>query len=81
MDELAITEVPEPRSLDGGVFMFQQVAVMREALVKGKKWDEIADYQFEHVFTMTDKDDKDLRAMAELYADDLVEGVLEPELN
>ena len=32
----------------------------------------------EEVFTMTDKDDKDIRKMAEIYTDDLAEDVLDP---
>ena len=77
MDELAITEVPEPRSIEGGgtgVFtMFQQVAQIRDSILKqGKKeggWDKVADYQKSKVFTMTDKTDTDLVMMADLYSD------------
>ncbi len=79
MDELALTEVPEPSSLGGGVFMFQQVAVMRESLLRGKNWSSIADRQFTEIFTMTDRDDVDIRAMAELYSDDTIQSVLEPD--
>lgn len=72
MDELAITEVPEPSSLGGSVFLFQQVAVMREGILKGHKdFNVVKEYQMEHVFTMTDKTDKDLLAMADLYTDGL----------
>eukprot|EP01038_Epipyxis_sp_PR26KG_P014581 gene14581-19582_t len=76
MDELSITDVPEPHSMIGGnsVFMFQQVAAMQEAIVKGKKWNEVAAYQLANIFMMTDKTDKDLIKMAELYSDGL-EGV------
>lgn len=78
MDELALTEVPDASSLGGGVFMFQQVALMRESLIKGKDWKAIADAQFTNVFTMTDRDDTDIRAMADLYSDDTIQSVLEP---
>ena len=78
MDELAVTEVPEPFAAGQNVFMFQQVSVARESIVKGKDWDAIATLQMDSVFVMTDKNDKDLRAMAELYADDLAEDVLDP---
>jgi hypothetical protein len=78
MDELSMTDVPEPHSAGGSVFMFQQVPVMRESLAKGKDWQSIVDYQMESVFTMTDRTDKFLKDMAELYTDDLIEGVLEP---
>ena len=81
MDELAITEVPEPHASGNNVFLFQQVAVARETLLKGKDWDAVANHQMDKVFTMTDKDDKDLKKMSDLYADDLAEGVLEPNAN
>ena len=34
--------------------------------------------QFENIFIMTDKTDKDLQKMSDLYSDDLAEGVLDP---
>lgn len=58
--------------------MFQQVAMVREALIKGKHWPKIADAQFSLVFTMTDRDDADIRAMADLYSDDTIQSVIEP---
>mmetsp|Transcript_23940 Transcript_23940/g.39924 ORF Transcript_23940/g.39924 Transcript_23940/m.39924 type:complete len:490 (-) Transcript_23940:232-1701(-) len=107
MDELAVTEVPEPTSLGGGssgggsVFLFQQVAVLREAILKaaaksvsapasssaststgagsgagaaGMLWAPlIAAKQKAEVFTMTDREDKDLLSMADLYSDDSLE--------
>ena len=86
MDELAIMEVPEPGSSIGGgsqnsAFLFQQVAVMREGVLRGKDWPCIADEQMRSVFTMTDRDDKDLKAMADVYADDLAEDTLMGEGN
>eukprot|EP00981_Chlorochromonas_danica_P005624 scaffold1160_cov174-Ochromonas_danica.AAC.24 len=81
MDELAVTNVPEPSSLQDSVFMLQQVAMMREKLMKNRSWPEIAARQEKEVFTMTDRTDRDLLAMANLYADDAVEAVLEPEAN
>lgn len=78
MDELAITDVPEPHASGNSVFMFQQVAVAREALLRGKDWDEVANFQMEKVFTMTDKDDKDLKKMSDLYADDSAMEALDP---
>ena len=47
-------------------------------MIKGKNWTEVADQQMETVFTMTDKDDTDIRKMADLYSDDLAEDVLDP---
>ena len=80
MDELTIMTVPEPNSLlgTGGALMFQQVARVKESIVKGSDWDEIATRQLTTIFTMTDATDSDLAQMAELYADDLSENVLEP---
>ena len=81
MDELSMTEVPEPH-LGGAnsVFMFQQVPVMRETLLKGKDWQACADLQMDTVFVVTDREDKFLKKMADLYSDDLAEAVLEPQL-
>jgi hypothetical protein len=78
MDELAVTEVPEPTSLGSSVFLFQQVATMREAITRGRKWPEVAEQQVQEVFTMTDRDDKDLLRMADLYADDMPEALEQP---
>jgi len=54
------------------------VAVFREQLLKGCNWDQIAAYQTNEIFTMTDRTDEDLRRLAALYSDDLAENVLEP---
>ncbi len=78
MDELAISEVREPSESSNSIFMFQQVSIVREKIIKNKNWSDVANYQMSHVFTMTDRDDKDLKRMADLYADDAVENVLEP---
>lgn len=77
MDELAVMDVPENAGQDS-IFMFQQVAVEREKLIKGRDWDAAADKAMDDIFTMTDKDDKDLRRMADLYADDALGEVMEP---
>ncbi len=72
MDELAVTDVPDPSSTGGSVFLFQQVAAVREGILKGHKADDFQGvrlYQLEQVFTMTDKSDKDLISMADLYTD------------
>ena len=50
----------------------------REKLVKGKDWESIAKMQIEEIFTMTDKDDSDLRRLADLYSDDRVGNILDP---
>lgn len=78
MDELAIMEVPDMHSVGSSFLMLQQVAVARESILKGKIWPEVAAAQLRGVFTMTDRDDPDLRRIAELYSDDLAEDVLDP---
>lgn len=78
MDELAVTEVPEPTSLGSSVFLFQQVAAMREAILRGQRWPEVAQAQIDTVFTMTDREDRDILKMADLYADDLPEALDQP---
>ncbi|CAM9226068.1 unnamed protein product [Ectocarpus fasciculatus] len=75
MDELAITEVPDHSSA-GSVFMFQQVSVVRETIIKDRDWDAVAAYQLSNVFTMTDRTDTDLHQLADMYADESVSGVL-----
>lgn len=77
MDELAVANVPDASNSDN-IFLFQQVALITESIVKGKDFQTIAKQQLEDVFTMTDRTDKDLREMAELYADDSVEHILDP---
>ena len=79
MDELSVTDVPEPLSVGDSAFLLQQVAVTREGLLKGKNWSEVADLQMENVYTMTDKTDKDLIKMSDLYSDDLAGGVMDPQ--
>lgn len=74
MDELAIVDVPDQSSA-GSVFLFQQVSVMRESLLKNKNWADVAAHQLQHVFTMTDRTDTDLRKLADMYADDSVSGL------
>ncbi len=78
MDELTVMNVPEPNSLSGdSVFLFQQVASVADAITKGKDFAKVAEYQLANVFTMTDRDDVDLLAMADLYSDDAVEHVMD----
>eukprot|EP00605_Chrysophyceae_sp_TOSAG23-4_P000190 GSChrysophyteH1.ASY1.ANO1.226.1 assembled CDS len=77
MDELQLSEVGQDNHQN--VFNFQQVSLKRESLLKNKDWPKVADLQMETVFTMTDKDDKDVRKMADLYADDDIQDVLEPD--
>jgi len=76
MDELALSEVGVDNHQN--VFQFQQVSRKRESLLKDKDWGKVADLQMETVFTMTDRDDKDIRLMADLYANDDVQDMLDP---
>jgi hypothetical protein len=78
MDELTVMNVPDANSLtgaSGNVFLFQQVAPLYDTILKGKNFQSIANEQKESVFVMTDKNDKDLLSMAELYSDDSIEHV------
>ena len=79
MDELAVMDVPESSNGNGSVFMLQQVSVQREKLIKNRDWKAAADRAMKEVFTMTDRDDMDLRRMADLYADDEVGEILDPQ--
>ena len=78
MDELSMMEVPAPGLGSGGVLQLQQVALFRESLLRRADWPATARFQREHVFMLADRDDPDLKKLAELYSDDLVENVLEP---
>lgn len=77
MDELSIAETA-PEASGASAFLFEQVAVERERLLKGKNWSRIADEQVKQIFTMTDRDDKDLRRMVDLYVDDVNTEIIEP---
>ena len=92
MDELTIADATggsaanrsalDASSLSANAFvMLQQVAVVRDKLLRGTNWDSIATHTIEKVFTMTDATDRDLKLIADVYADDLAEDVLEPLAN
>ena len=82
MDELAISDASNQggASVGDNLFKFQQVAVYRERVLKGKDWKEIAKAQLTYIFTMTDATDPYLKRMADMYCDEAVEGVLEPSV-
>ena len=74
MDELSMREAADqPTHLsstpNNSAFVLEQVAALREGLIRGADWAEIARVQKESVFTMTDASDADVRRMAELYGD------------
>lgn len=69
----------DPTGGNGSVFLLQQVSVFREKLIQNKDWDLISQKQIEEVFTMEDKNDSDLRSLAGLYSDDVVEDIVEPQ--
>ena len=73
MDELAIAEVPEPSSSMDNVFLFQQVAVTREKVIKGRDWQQIADSLLSLLSEINDKNDPDLKTLAYLYTQDIDE--------
>lgn len=80
MDELAMSDGSQDPAANAtsSLFKFQQVAVYREKLLKNKNWKTIALEQLRLTFTMTDRTDRFLTKMANLYCDDAVEGLLEP---
>lgn len=63
----------------GSVFLLQQVSVFREKLIQNKDWKVISRKQIDEVFTMEDRNDPDLRSLAGLYSDDIVEEIMEPQ--
>lgn len=72
MDELTIMKAPEA-ALAGSKLVMEAVPVLRESLIASAKgdWDAEAAWIMESIFSKTsDKDDKGLRAMAELYTQD-----------
>lgn len=73
MDELAIADVPEPSSSMDNVFLFQQVAVTREKVIKGRDWQQIADSILSLLSKISDKNDPDLKMLANLYTQDIDE--------
>jgi hypothetical protein len=81
LDELTIMDTTsDPTSgMNGSVFLLQQVSVYREKLIQNQNWEMMSNQQREEVFTMEDKNDPDLRSLAGLYSDDLVEGIMEPQ--
>jgi zinc finger MYND domain-containing protein 10 len=79
LDELTIMDTSSDPGNNGSVFLLQQVSVFREKLIQNKDWEMISTKQIEEVFTMEDKNDPDLRSLAGLYSDDIVEEVMEPQ--
>jgi zinc finger MYND domain-containing protein 10 len=91
LDELTVMNVPEvanaqasSSSLLSGVgnetaFLFQPVAMLTDAIIRNQKFPEVAEYQKMNVFTMTDQNDRDILKMAEVYTDDAVEQILDPD--
>lgn len=79
LDEITITDMSEAlNSNSNNVFLFQQISIIRENLIRNKDWNLVAEQQINEIFTMEDKNDMDLRNMASLYANDLIEDVIEP---
>jgi hypothetical protein len=61
--------------------LFQQVAVIRDKLLREHtkdNWEACVNLALNRVFTMTDATDRDLKLIADVYADDLAEDILEP---
>ena len=79
LDELTIMDTSSDLGNSGSVFLLQQVSVFREKLIQNKDWKMISTKQIDEVFTMEDRNDPDLRSLAGLYSDDIVEEIMEPQ--
>ena len=78
MDELTLSDVSNVQDNRQNVFNFQQISIKREKILKNKNWNDLSDFIVKNVFIMTDRTDKDIKKMAELYADDDIADVLDP---
>jgi hypothetical protein len=82
MDELTIMNAPEPTVGAGSALLMQSVPMYREALTKKSTtdWSSIADTMMRDIFSKTpDKDDEDIKRLAEIYDMDGIEEVLGEE--
>jgi len=76
MDELTILNVPESTSSQSSCFLMQQVAVLRESLMKNVNWEKVAQSQFHHLFSpVTDAHDADLRRISDVFTAEGIEDV------
>ncbi|CAM9182135.1 unnamed protein product, partial [Phaeothamnion confervicola] len=79
MDELAISDAPEPTQLPPGNLLVEQVPQVREGLLRGRDWDALAAAAIAVVFgAQTDATDADLRRIGAMYQEDGLHGLLEP---
>jgi len=76
LEELSILNVQTQAK--GNPFIVQQVPEIRVGLTQGRDWKEIAAHQLEHYFLAGDATaQEDMKAMAELYGQSQVEGLLD----
>ena len=77
MDELALMNVPENSSGHGSALMMQQVAAVRDNIVRGKNWENVAKDQFEAIWSkVSDAKDEDLRKISDIYNEEGIEDIL-----
>jgi len=76
MDELSIMDVPENCAGRDHPFLLQQVAVVRDSLMKHVDWEEVARAQFREIFSVvTDTKDQDLILISDLFNIEGIEDV------
>jgi hypothetical protein len=57
------------------LMMIPQVATIRDGIVKGRVWDDVATRQLATVFREADSKNEDLRRLADMYSGDWAEEV------
>lgn len=75
MDELTIMQAP-PATQQKNALLMESVPVFRDRLTKRSDWDEIAKKQIVEFSKTPDKDDTDIRRLADIYQMDGIEGVM-----
>jgi len=77
MDELALMSVPENSTGHGSALLMQQVSLIRDSIIRGEDWDDVAKIQYETIFSkITDSKDEILKNIADIYSLDEVEDIL-----
>ena len=72
MDELSFMNVPESGGStgQGSAFLMQQIAILRDSLIRGRVWKDVSRRQFDEIFSkVTDSTDEELRLIADIYTE------------
>lgn len=63
-----------------GTLVLETVPVLRDTLLRGQDWEEVATHQLEHCFPPSgDAGDSDLHRLAQMYSDEGVADIIDPE--